>query len=530
MQTLNRRAFVTSSTGLTVGARLGQTTQASARLGANDTIRVAVVGLHGRGRRLIDGFARLPGVKVVALCDVDEEVLGQQAKRLEAATKAKVDKCVDMREIFDRKDVDAVAFATPNHWHALGSIWACQSGKDVYVEKPCSHNLWEGRKLVEAARKYGRIVQHGTGVRSSIAAREAVEKLSQGVIGELYMAKGLCYKWRETIGRSPEEPVPPGVRYDLWLGPAPVRPFSRNRFHYNWHWHWDYGNGDIGNQGAHQMDLARWGLGLGLPEKVHSSGGHFMFQDDQQTPNVQLATLEYPKEKKLLVFEVRHWISNHEAGFGKGPDNEIGVVFFGSEGFMTVGDGYQTYLGKKQEPGPSSTGSDEDLHFANFIEGMRQRKPGLLTAEIEEGHLSAALCHLANISYRTGRSLRFDPAAEKFIGDPEADRQDELQKRLPLRSQKTERLRRDAQCHLLFWPSAREVGATAAAGCPDFPGRRPKKQMALGETPALPAEAPSLSSGAHLDRRAARRSRLLMSKTGVSIRPNDHWFATFYRY
>ncbi len=421
MRTLGRRAFVTTSAGLGVGAGLSMRSHASPPLGANDTIRVAVAGLHGRGRRLIDGFARLPGVEVVALCDVDEEVLGQQATRLEESSKRKVDRHIDMREIFDRKDIDAVGFATPNHWHALGSIWACQSGKDVYVEKPCSHNVWEGRKLVEAARKYGRIVQHGTGIRSSEAAREAVEKLRQGVIGEVYMAKGLCYKWRDTIDRAPDESVPPGVHYDLWLGPAPLRPFSRNRFHYNWHWNWDYGNGDIGNQGAHQMDLARWGLGVGLPEKVHSAGGHFMFNDDQQTPNVQLATFEYPKEKKLLVFEVRHWICNHEAGLGAGPDNEIGVLFFGADGVMVVGTGYQTFLGKKREPGPSSVGSTEDRHFANFIEAVRRRKPELLTAEIVEGHLSAALCHLANISYRTGHSLRFDPTTEKFIGDPQAD-------------------------------------------------------------------------------------------------------------
>jgi len=421
MQRLGRRTFVTTSAGLVLATRRGMRSQASPPLGANETIRVAVAGLHGRGRRLIDGFARLPGVAVVALCDVDEEVLGQQAARLEKSSGRKVDRHIDMRQVFDRKDIDAVAFATPNHWHALGSIWACQSGKDVYVEKPCSHNIWEGRKLVEAARKYNRVVQHGTGIRSSEVAREAVEKLRQGVIGEVYMAKGLCYKWRDTIGRAQEEPVPPGVHYDLWLGPAPVRPFSRNRFHYNWHWNWDYGNGDIGNQGAHQMDVARWGLGVGLPEKVHSSGGHFMFNDDQETPNVQLATFEYPKEKKVLVFEVRHWVCNHEAGIAAGPDNEIGVLFLGPDGYMVVGNGYQTYLGKKREPGPANARPGEDGHFANFIEAMRQRKPRLLTAEIEEGHQSAALCHLANISYRTGRSLRFDPATEKFVGEPEAN-------------------------------------------------------------------------------------------------------------
>jgi len=409
---INRRVFLETAAGIGVAT--------SRVLGANDVVRVAVVGLHGRGRRLIEGFSRLPKVKVVALCDVDENVLGEQAARLEKET-TKVDRYVDMRHVFERGDIDAVAFATPNHWHALGSIWACQAGKDVYVEKPCSHNVWEGRKLVEAARKYNRMVQHGTGGRSVGVYQDAVQKLRDGVIGKIYMAKGLCYKWRDTIGRTPDEPVPPGIHYDLWLGPAPVRPFSRNRFHYNWHWNWDYGNGDIGNQGAHQMDVARWGLGVQLPEKISSSGGHFMFDDDQQTPNVQIATFEYPSEGKMLAFEVRHWITNPEAGIDSKGGNEIGVLFFGSKGYMVIGDGYRTYLGQKREPGPAARPLPGDAHFANFIEAVRSRKNESLTAEIEQGHLSAALCHLANISFRLGRTLRFNPATEQFIGDSEAD-------------------------------------------------------------------------------------------------------------
>jgi len=390
-------------------------------LGANEAVRVAVVGLHGRGRRLIQGFSRVPGVEVAALCDVDETVLEQQAASFEKTAGRKVDRFVDMRRIFERKDIDAVAFATPNHWHALGSIWACQAGKDVYVEKPCSHNIWEGRKLVEAAQKYGRMVQHGTGGRSLGVLQQAVARMREGVIGKVYMARGLCYKWRESIGRSPDEPVPPGVHYDLWLGPASARPFSRNRFHYNWHWNWDYGNGDIGNQGAHQMDMARWGLGVRLPSTVASSGGHFMFDDDQQTPNVQIATFQYPLERKILVFEVRHWITNHETGLGEEADNDIGVLFYGTDGYMSVGNGYRTFLGKKREPGPAAKPASGDPHFANFIDAVRSRKAENLTAEIEEGHLSASLCHLANISFRVGRSLRFDAQKERFIGDSEAD-------------------------------------------------------------------------------------------------------------
>ncbi len=240
------------------------------------------------------------------------------------------------------------------------------------------------------------------------------------------MARGLCFKWRDTIQRTPVEPVPPGVHYDLWLGPAPKREFTRNRFHYNWHWFWDYGNGDIGNQGVHQMDLARWLLGVTYPTKVSSMGGHFMFDDDQETPNTQVATFEFDGlgKKKFLVFEVRHWMSNHEAGIGEGgkkkDSNTIGNMFYGSKGYMVVGGGYKTFLGREQEPGPSRSGGGN--HFENFLEALRSRKPSDLNAEIEEGATSTVLAHLANISYRLGRTLNFDPKTLTCTGDPEANR------------------------------------------------------------------------------------------------------------
>jgi predicted dehydrogenase len=295
-----------------------------------------------------------------------------------------------------------------------------QAGKDVYVEKPCSHNVYEGRKLVQAARHHKRIVQHGTQIRSSKAIREAIQKLEEGVIGEVYMAKGLCYKWRSSIGRAKEESVPGGVHYDLWLGPAPQRAFTRNRFHYNWHWHWDYGNGDIGNQGVHQMDVARWGLGVGLPKKVQSMGGHFLFDDDQETPNTQIATFSYPDEKKMLVFEVRHWVTNGENLTDQGS-GAVGNIFYGSEGILIMPSysSYKVLLGRKLEPGPSgSAGGD---HFANFIDAVRARDATKLHADIEEGHLSSTLCHLANLAYRAGRTLEFDPKTESFNGDKEAN-------------------------------------------------------------------------------------------------------------
>jgi predicted dehydrogenase len=336
---------------------------------------------------------------------------------------------VDIRKLLEDKTIDAISIATPNHWHSLMGVWACQAGKDVYVEKPCSHSYWEGKQLVIAARKYNRIVQHGTNSRSTVALREAMQKLRDGVIGDVYMARGLCFKWRDTIGKKPDSPVPQGVDYDLWLGPAPARPFNPNRFHYNWHWNWDYGNGDIGNQGIHEMDICRWGLGVTLPTKVFSMGGHFMFDDDQVTPNTQVANLEFDKngKKVMIVFEVRHWMSNNEAGIGQRRDDKgfnsncIGNIFYGSDGYMAIEgyNSYKTFLGKTQEPGPSRR--EGGSNWENFIKAVRSRKREDLNADIEEGHFSSALMHLANISYRIGRSIEFDPAKEQIVRDGAAN-------------------------------------------------------------------------------------------------------------
>jgi predicted dehydrogenase len=417
----NRRKFLKASTAAAAGLGIVGAARAA---GANDKVRAAVVGIGGRGESHIHSLMKLDNVEVAALCDVDEKFLDQRGKAVEEKTGQKPTRYVDMRRLFDDKSIDVVSFATPNHWHALGSIWALEAGKDVYVEKPCSHNIREGRKLADAARASGRVVQHGTQIRSSDAVQEGMELLRDGVIGDVYMAKGLCYKPRNSIGRRKEEPVPTGVDYDLWLGPAPERPFSRNRFHYNWHWHWDYGNGDIGNQGVHQLDVARWGLGVGLPRKVQSMGGHFMFDDDQETPNTQVATFSYPEEQKMLVFEVRHWYTNTE-DVGNVGRATIGDIFYGSEGILIVPsyNSYKVLMGKKLEPGPARTGRNDlsDAHFANFIEAVRKRDVGILHAPIEEGHKSAALCHLANIAYRVGRTLEFDPDTESCSGDAEAN-------------------------------------------------------------------------------------------------------------
>ena len=425
MSKISRREFVKKSSATTAMAPI---LMGSGVAGANGRIQVACVGIRGRGRSLIKDFQKLPGVEVVGLCDVDQAVLADRMKDFKEEGWRKPKTYRDVRKVLDDPNIDVVAFATPNHWHALGTIWACQAGKDVYVEKPASHNIWEGRKMIEAARKYDRIVQVGHQIRSSIGVQSAVKFLHSGQLGDVYMAKGLCYKWRNTIKQAPDEPVPSGVDYDTWIGPAPHRSFSRNRFHYNWHWHWDYGNGDIGNQGVHQMDVARWGLGLDThPTKMCSMGAHVMFDDDQETPNVQHALFEYPQDtggptgKKLVQFEVRHWITNHEGAIGKGPDNTVGVIFYGSEGYMVVDsyNSWRVYYGREREPGPH--GSAGGNHYENFVQAVRTRDASTLNCSIEVGHTSAAMCHLANISYRLGRSLEFDPEQERFTNDEEAN-------------------------------------------------------------------------------------------------------------
>jgi len=392
----------------------------------NDTVRVACVGIRGQGNSHIREYSAMPNVEIAALCDVDENVLNKRLDEVVRAGKKKPAAFTDVRKLLEDKSIDAISIATPNHWHSLIGIWACQAGKDVYCEKPCSHNIFEGRQLVAAAQKYNRIVQHGTNSRSGVAIREAMDKMREGLIGDVYMARGLCFKWRDTIGHTPEEPVPAGVHYDLWTGPAPLHAFTKNRFHYNWHWNWDYGNGDIGNQGIHEMDVARWGLGVKYPTKVSGMGGHFMFDDDQQTPNTMVSTFEFDEggKKKFLVFEVRHWMSNHEAGIGeerksKNP-NTVGNLFYGSKGYLAI-DGYgqyKTWMGKDQQPGPSR--SEDGNNWANFIEAVRSRKQSDLNAPIEEGYRSTVLVHLANISYRLGRTLEFDAENLKCKGDPEA--------------------------------------------------------------------------------------------------------------
>src|SRR5574340_1255484 len=382
---------------------------------APDKIRVAVLGVNGRGKDHIAGFSGVPDAEVAMLCDPDVNVLAKRAGEFEKRYGRKVKTEQDLRKVFDNKEIDAVSIATPNHWHSLAAIWACQAGKDVYVEKPGSHNVFEGRKMVEAAHKYNRIVQHGVQLRSSEAIQEAVQLLRKGVIGKVYMARGLVYRWRPSIGHQPDEPPPANLNWDIWQGPAQKRQFSKRLVHYNWHWHWDYGNGDVGNQGIHETDMCMWGLGVGLPEQITSLGGKFLFDDDKETPEVLTSLYHYPKEGKLIQFEVRHWCTNEEQGVG------VGNIFYGSEGYMLI-KGYETfevYLGQKRAPGPKRSAGGS--HWANFIKAVRSRKTSDQNGPVETAHLASALAHLGNISFRLQRQLKFDPKTEKFIGDAQAN-------------------------------------------------------------------------------------------------------------
>jgi predicted dehydrogenase len=409
MNSTTRRTFLQASTLSAIAA--------GRAWGANNKINVAIVGLGGRGQAHIRGYAKQPEANIYALCDVNQASLERSQAAVKQLTGAAPKGYGDMRDVFADKEVHAVSMPLPNHWHALATIWACQAGKDVYVEKPACHDIYEGRQMVAAARKYGRMVQVGSQSRSAPHIIRAMEQLHNGAIGQVYLAKGLCYKRRKSIGHTPTEPVPPGVDWDKFRGPAPMIPFSKNHFLYNWHWFWDTGNGDIGNQGVHEMDIARWGLGTGLPRSVVASGGKYVYDDDQETPNTLLARFDYGN--KELVFEVRGLQTGGEGEVTTGADgNTIGVLFYGSDGWMSVdGKGYRIFKGDPAQPAHSETATEDSfaLHLANFISAVKSRNSHDLHADIDIGRQSADLCHLANISYRAnGQLLEFDPNTEQF--------------------------------------------------------------------------------------------------------------------
>ncbi|MEX1239346.1 MAG: Gfo/Idh/MocA family oxidoreductase [Cyclobacteriaceae bacterium] len=437
-----RRDFIKKgligTAGIAIGGmELSPKTYASI-VGANERVNVAVVGIGGRGSAHINAWCKLKdsrNVRLKTLCDVDEAFFAGQSKTVFEKTGIKPSTEWDMRRVFDDKEIDAVSFATPNHWHALGTIWACQAGKHVYVEKPASHDFFEGRKMIEAARKYNRRVQVGFQSRSMENLVEAMKFLHGGGIGDIYMARGLCIKPRDSFGIAKDSAPPDTLHYDLWLGPAPYRPYNEKRCHYNWHWFWNTGNGDTGNQGPHQFDIARWGLNKNEhPVSVFSTGGIYGIDPkecEQETPNTQLTIIRY-SDGKIIEFETRGRYSNSESSLGI----QIGNIFYGTEGYLELTGGtWKAFRQREKEPfatskkrdtrneaSPPLVSSSDTAHWVNFLDAIRAGNDKLLTCDVNEGFYSTALPLLANISYRLGRELRFRGDSEKFAGDAEASR------------------------------------------------------------------------------------------------------------
>ena len=374
---------------------------ASNATNANGDIRFAVVGFGGRGMSHIEGLREVKGTRMVALCDVDQTTLDREVKKYRDLGE-QIESYTDIRKLIENKNIDAVSFATPNHWHALGAIWAMQAGKDVYVEKPVSHNVWEGRRTVEVARQLNRIVQTGTQWRSDNGIREGIAYIREGHIGKILRARGFCYKRRPSLGKvDGPQPIPPGIDYDLWCGPAPKEPLMRKNLQYDWHWVWPTGNGDLGNQGAHQMDMCRCALGENaLSPRVLSVGGRLGYVDDGTTPNTMIIFHDYPTAP--LIFEVRG-LPSKTGSEEMDRYHGVGVgAIIECEGGSLVTSGYagSTVLDPKGAELKKFGGKNS--HFANFISAVRSRKVSDLNADILEGHLSAGLCHTGNISYRLG--------------------------------------------------------------------------------------------------------------------------------
>jgi len=374
-----------------------------------ERLNIACIGVRGQGRGHIAGYAGRHNCVVTHICDVDSSVPGSIAAALNSATTAqggiRPEYVQDLKRIMDNPNIHAVSIATPNHWHALAAIWAMQAGKHVYVEKPVSHNVWEGSRIVAAARHYNKICQTGTQIRSQRGTIDAMEFLAAGRLGRVEVARGLCYKRRPSIGtHQGEVPIPASVNYDIWCGPAPRRPLNRNRLHYDWHWQWDYGNGDLGNQGIHQMDVARWGLGKSeMCRSAFSVGGRFGYTDDGETANTQVCVFDYGDTP--IIFEVRGLPTADYRGAS------VGNVFHCANGYL-VCTSYSTAVAYDRDGGVIQRFSGAGDHFGNFISAVRSNRRQDLKADIQEGHLSSSLCHLANISYRLGRPVPFTPRAE----------------------------------------------------------------------------------------------------------------------
>jgi predicted dehydrogenase len=405
---LTRRGFV----------RCGAATAASLLAGSAAALEpplrrvvVAVLGTHGRGVGLIREFLAQPGVAVAYVCDPDLRAMEKGLAAVGSDQQPRPVGVQDFRRALEDPAVDAVVIATPDHWHAPAAIMACAAQKHVYVEKPASHNGHEGELMVQSARKHQRVVQLGTQRRSSPGVQAAIRRLHAGEIGRVLFARGWITSIRPSIGHGREVPPPAELDYALWQGPAPERPYRDNVIHYHWHWFWHWGTGELGNNGIHALDVCRWGMQVDYPRRVVCGGGKYHFDDDQETPDTQLATFDFGD--RAIHWEHRTWNRYGLSG------DEFGCTFYGEQGTLTLqGPGYRVFdtQGKLVCEEPATTGSLE--HVANFLAGIRDGTP--LAAEIEEGVKSTALCHLGNIAWRTGRTLNCDPATGHILNDPDA--------------------------------------------------------------------------------------------------------------
>lgn len=458
-QGVTRRGFLQGSLAAGATFVISGTKSSGQVLGANDAIRLAVAGINGRGSSHIEQFGRMADVRITYLIDPDRRLFEARSRKVQDVNGTKPKTVQDFRDALDDPNLDAISIATCNHWHAPMTIFACQAGKDVYVEKPCSHNVHEGRVAVQMARKHGRIVQHGTQSRSSRKWAAVQQYARSGHFGKLLISHGIASKPRGGIGVAEPKTPPDELDFNLWLGPAPEQPYHENLVHYNWHWFWDFGNGEIGNQGVHQMDIARWAIpGATLPTRVLSIGGRFGYQDQGETPNTQLTVFEFGDT--LLVFEV--------CGLVDGQTRRVDNDFYFEQGSLISGGRFVANDGgdsTELPPVEVERGPGGNI-FRNFIEALRSRNVSHLDADILDAHYSSALCHLGNLSYRlgtevpfrsksrpfgdhdyanqtwerleehlaknrglklesmsyrVGRALRFDPTAERFVDDPQAD-------------------------------------------------------------------------------------------------------------
>lgn len=405
---MNRRYFFGTALGAVTAAR-------QKAVAASDQVNVGIIGVGGRGRALIGDFATVRGTNIKVLVDTDQASLEKAAAAITKANLPQPKTVGDMRRLFDDPSIDAVVIATPDHWHAPAMIMACDAGKDVYVEKPPSHNIREGRLMIDAARRNNRIVQVGTQSRSRPSTIRAIDYVKSGKIGKVRMAKAWNIQLRDDIGHKEDGPVPPGFDYETWLGPAPWIPFNENRFHYKWHWHWHFGTGDAGNDGTHQIDIARWALGVDYPTTASGWGRKLHFQDDQQTPDSMNVTFNYAD--KALQWEMRIWNP-----YGM-DEIENGVGIYGTEGMVHIGRYNRVWGYKVFDRSGKMVLHDEEKepesHQRNFVECVKSRK--LPNADIGIGHLSVIHCHLANIVARTGRNIEFDPESETILGDEAAN-------------------------------------------------------------------------------------------------------------